>query len=121
MEHSEVAAVLIQLGYSVENGYVVSGRFRYGKLTGDGFVPEGLPPIPWDGIRSFSDCNEGSNGHFLEIAEADGTGRRLPRVELSGPQDRNGLRPNPNGNGYLMPSSISDLVNAWQTVFPGCR
>ena len=114
---------LIAIGYRVEYGYLFFDRYRYGRISEDALLTEGDPsvPIPWTEIAGFEDTDQGSFGHNLSIVRPDGTRMELKRSELPAAEKYSGLRPNPNGHGFLMPYSISDLMNAWRYVFPDFR
>lgn len=120
---SDMIMNLMAIGYRIEYGYLFFDRYRYGRISEDAFLPDGDPviPIAWTEIVSFEDSDCGAFGHNLSIIRPDGTRMELKRSELPAAKRYSGLRPNPNGQGFLMPYSISDLMNAWRYVFPDFR
>lgn len=123
MTPSAMIMNLMEIGYRIEYGYIFFGRYRYGRISEDAFLPEGDPAIPiaWTEIASFEDTDCGAFGHNLSIIRPNGTRMELKRSELPAAERYSGLKPNPNGQGFLMPYSISDLMNAWRYVFPDFR
>ena len=123
MNPSDAMMQLKALGYTLDSGYVFNGKYRYGRIFEDAFVPEGdsSTPIPWTEIVEFHSCDSGSFGSNLMVIKTDGTDTELKRSELPEKNGYSGLKPNPNGEGFLMPYSISDLMNAWRFVFPDFR
>lgn len=120
MNSDEATSVLKAFGYTINNGYVFIGKYRYGLIGDDTFLPEGesSTPLSWSDIDYFSDCNQGYSGHYLDVTKTDGDTIRLERSELPDPSTYSGLKPNPNGNGFIMPSSLAELSNAWRYIFP---
>ena len=87
MRPSDAETVLMALGYRIDGGNVFYGRYLFGKIEADGFVPEGRDPmITWSEIENFADSDQGPFGHYLNIIR-------------------------PDGSSYLMPDSISDLMD----------
>ena len=120
MNSSEAILQLRACGFGVDSGYVFLEKYRYGRVLEDVFVSEGNPTIsiPWAEIESFGNSFLGTSGSYLYITKSDGTRMDLDRSELPESKGYTGLKPNPNGQGFLMPCSISDLKNAWKYVFP---
>jgi len=123
MNPSDAMMLLKTFGYTLDCGYVFNGKFRYGRILEDVFVPEGNSeiPIPWKDIAEFTESDQGSFGHCLTLVKTDGKQIELYRSELPEKNGYSGLKPNPNGEGFLMPYSISDLMDAWRFVFPEFR
>lgn len=123
MNSDTISAHLSALGYSIENGYIFFGKYRFGKIGFDAIYPEGREsiPIPFDDIQSVEDMYEGSFGHYLMVDRKDGSSVNLERTEILNSKRTSGLVPNPSGEGFLMPASISDLMDAWNLIFPEFR
>ena len=120
MNPSEAMMLLTAFGYGIDCGYVFCGKYRYGRIFEEAFVPEGnsVIPIPWEDIKTFTSSDQGSSGQYLNVIRSDDSSTELKRSELPQINGYSGLKPNPNGQGFLMPYSISDLMNAWRFVFP---
>lgn len=123
MNPSDAMMQLKALGYTIDCGYVFNGKFRYGRILEDAFIPEGdsAITIPWSEIVEFHSIEQGSFGSYLIVVKTDGGDTELKRSELPERNGYSGLKPNPNGEGFLMPYSISDLMDAWKYVFPDFR
>ena len=123
MNPSDAMIMLKALGYTLDSGYVFNGKYRYGRIFEDAFVPEGdsSVPIPWTEIVEFHSRDGGSFGSNLIVIKTDGTDTEMKRFELPEKNGYSGLKPNPNGEGFLMPYSISDLTSAWKYIFPEFR
>lgn len=84
MNPSDAMMYLKALGYILDSEYVFNGKYRYGRIFEDAFVPEGNSsvPIPWSNIVEFHSSNSGSFGSNLMIIKTDGTDTELKRSEL---------------------------------------
>lgn len=122
MDYVTAVSQLSSLGYTINGGFVICEKHRFGRLGQESFYPENDEnPTPLGEIDHFGDLDEGSFGHRLEFIMNDRTLVKLPRSELPGKTNYSALTPNPNGQGFLMPSSISDLTDAWSLIFPDFR
>jgi len=122
MDYDTAVSQLTSLGYCLNGGFVIFDKHRFGRLAQDAFYPENeSPPTPLGSIDHFGDLDEGSFGHRLQFILEDRTLVKLPRSELPAASGYSALRPNPSGQGYLMPSSISDLTDVWNLIFPNFR
>lgn len=56
MNPSEAMMLLTDFGYNIDCGYVFCGKYRYGRIFEEAFVPEGnfVIPIPWEDIKTFT-------------------------------------------------------------------
>ena len=112
MRPSDAETVLMALGYRIDGGNVFYGKYLFGKIEADGFVPEGRDPmITWSEIENFADSDQGSFGHYLNIIRPDGSSKKLNRYENSESKGFSKLKMSPDGSSYLMPDSISDLMD----------
>jgi len=122
MDFDTATSQLSKLGYTINGGYVTCGKHRFGKLGQESFYPENdQDPIQLAEIDHFGDLDEGSFGHRLQFVMNDRTLMKIPRSELPGRSNYSALVPRTNGEGFMMPHSISDLTAAWSLVFPEFR
>ncbi len=118
MNSSDAIAQLKACGFEIDSGYVFLEKFRYGRIMEEVFEPEGDGPIPLSEIDAFGNTFYGTEGFYLFLVKTDGTRLNLKRSGLPEGKGFTGLKPNPSGQGFLMPYSISELSNAWNQVFP---
>ena len=69
MNPSDAMMYLKALGYTLDSEYVFSGKYRYGRIFEDAFVPEGDSsiPIPWTEIVEFHSSDSGSFSSNLMV------------------------------------------------------
>lgn len=114
---------LCELGIVISDGYLFSGNYRYGRVGNDALYPENdySREIPLEEIVSFDMVYGGSEKKEIRINRTNGETLLLKCVELPPRKPYTGLKPNPAGEGFLMPGSLSDLTDAWGSIFPQFR
>lgn len=102
MNPSDAMIHLKTLGYTIDCGYVFNGKYRYGRILEDVFIPESdsAAPIQWTEVVEFHSYDQGSFGSCLMIVKTDGSDVELKRSELPEKNGYSGLKPNPDGGGF---------------------
>ena len=120
MNYQTAISHLKALGCEINGGYIISDGFRFGRIGEDSLFTDDdrFPVIPMENISAFQIIDEGSFGIHLIVQMNDGSTTKPKRSELPPKKSFTGLRPEPNGDGFLMPFSISDMMDAWDLVFP---
>ena len=71
MNPSDAMIHLKALGYIIDCGYVFNGKYRYGRILEDAFIPESdsAVPIQWTDVVEFHSYDQGSFGSCLMIVK----------------------------------------------------
>ncbi len=121
MKAEDLNLQLSALGFSINGGYLFNGKYRYGRIGANALFPENEQiGIALNEIDHPEAIDEGSFGLRLNIVKTDGTKLSLSREELPNTSFY-GLKADLDGQGYVMPYSIADLMDAWNLVFPDFR
>ena len=116
MDFDSALAYFESIGLMVTpGGAILHGKFRYGCIKQTQLIPEEGEPIELEAIKDFTNIDEGVSGLTIGV-EFEDDSLFLPRTDVK-TRSYSALKRNPQG-GFLMPSDIDELRNAWSLVFP---
>lgn len=120
MNQKETAKALEEFGVSIVNNLIVMGKYQFGRIGETDLYPvEGstMDPIPLEEIMTFSTLNKGYGDYTILVRTRYHNATELPRTEYNPPKKNEGFVFNDKGEP-LMPSSISELMAVWHSIFP---